>query len=901
MNKTLRILSIALMLIVLITGGAIGAMAAGETDGYNLEDSKLTILKDSAMQGDVAPWYDHRAEITEVTIGTEVTKIGKNAFKDCTALTSIIIPANVKKIEAYAFRNSTIASIHYCGTETEWAAVTSDSKWNFGASEIAISFHGAWVSKDENVHERVCDYCDLTAAHNYDAWVEITPADHLTEGKQTKTCKDCGFTKEEVIAKDPVHTFQYTSVDSTQHKKFCACGEETTEAHAWDAGVVTQEATHTVEGIKTYTCTSCEATKTESIEKTPDCEWVRDEINSIVPTHFEQGRDIFICACGKTYSSDSLPKLEEHVFTEYSKQDANVHIKKCACGHTEDEAHSWNEGEVTKYATHTVKGILTYTCELCGEFKTEDIPTTPEHNAWGAWAPYDGIYHKRECGCTAHYTQYAEHVLDAGTITMDPTHTSSGLKIYKCQTCDYYEEEILPMHADAHTPSDSWVSCNADWHERVCVECGRIVEYQAHNWDDGVIKDGNGATHTSTGIKTYTCKDCGKTKEEVVPKIPDHLFDEDGWEKEDDNIHKRKCTVCADVWDYQVHNWVGEVTEAHTCTTDGTMTYTCTDCGATKTEVIPHGHTFNEWEADNADQHSKTCSACKAEKIYADHVWDEGKEDPAPTHLADGAKVYTCTECGETKSEILPRIEEHEWVASDLDEAQHKKVCVCGAEELEDHSWKVETTEATHLEEGSKVSTCEGCGKVVTEILPKDPVHTFGGECVSHDDNQHSAKCECEEGTIIYVGHQWDDGKITVAPTHTAKGEKVYTCKDCGFEKKEQLLAITSHTYGEWVNHDENQHKQECVCGKDPVYSVHTWGEGEIITEATKDADGEMKYVCSGCGAEKTEIIPKPASAGILSGCGALLSVGGGLLLLALLGSAGVMFKKKKKYSRIIF
>jgi len=38
-------------------------------------------------------------------------------------------------------------------------------------------------------------------------------------------------------------------------------------AHTWDAGKVTKEATEKADGVKTYTCTVCKATKTETIPK----------------------------------------------------------------------------------------------------------------------------------------------------------------------------------------------------------------------------------------------------------------------------------------------------------------------------------------------------------------------------------------------------------------------------------------------------------------------------------------------------------------------------------------------------------------------------------------------------------------------------------------------------------
>ena len=53
--------------------------------------------------------------------------------------------------------------------------------------------------------------------------------------------------------------------DGKNHKRTCACGETITEAHRWDEGTVTQPATTTEKGIKTYTCTLCGATRQEEI------------------------------------------------------------------------------------------------------------------------------------------------------------------------------------------------------------------------------------------------------------------------------------------------------------------------------------------------------------------------------------------------------------------------------------------------------------------------------------------------------------------------------------------------------------------------------------------------------------------------------------------------------------
>lgn len=79
------------------------------------------------------------------------------------------------------------------------------------------------------------------------------------------------------------------------------------------------------------------------------------------------------------------------------------------------------------------------------------------------------------------------------------------------------------------------------------------------------------------------------------------------------------------------HTWnEGEITKAPTCKDEGEKTYTCTVCGATKTEPI--------------------------EKL-ATHTWDEGKVTKAPTLYEDGRKTYTCTVCGDTYSVRIPKLD----------------------------------------------------------------------------------------------------------------------------------------------------------------------------------------------------------------------------------------------------
>ena len=38
------------------------------------------------------------------------------------------------------------------------------------------------------------------------------------------------------------------------------------------------------------------------------------------------------------------------------------------------------------------------------------------------------------------------------------------------------------------------------------------------------------------------------------------------------------------------------------------------------------------------------------------HVWDDGVETVPATYVSDGTKLYTCTKCGETKTEVIPKL-----------------------------------------------------------------------------------------------------------------------------------------------------------------------------------------------------------------------------------------------------
>lgn len=124
-----------------------------------------------------------------------------------------------------------------------------------------------------------CDYVMPASGHNYVKTAEQA-ADCTHEASETYTCSVChdSYT---VKTGEPVHSYAYDREELKdgetcifeQVLKCSQCGAEipgeTVEHHAYKASV-TQEPTCQTAGVKTYTCTKCGDSYTESIPATAD-------------------------------------------------------------------------------------------------------------------------------------------------------------------------------------------------------------------------------------------------------------------------------------------------------------------------------------------------------------------------------------------------------------------------------------------------------------------------------------------------------------------------------------------------------------------------------------------------------------------------------------------------------
>ena len=137
-----------------------------------------------------------------------------------------------------------------------------------------------WGYDTENHwHPATCGHTDEKkdlGAHVWNGGVVTTEPTETTEGVKTYTCTVCGNTKTATIGMlDHEHTFDMSkwSYDAANHwhPATCAHTDEKKDlaAHNWNAGVITKPANYGVEGEKTFTCTTCSATRVETIPATP--------------------------------------------------------------------------------------------------------------------------------------------------------------------------------------------------------------------------------------------------------------------------------------------------------------------------------------------------------------------------------------------------------------------------------------------------------------------------------------------------------------------------------------------------------------------------------------------------------------------------------------------------------
>ena len=359
---------------------------------------------------------------------------------------------------------------------------------------------------------------------------EHTPAQAVRENEIPATCEvdgacelvvycaDCGEELSRTAETLPATGHDYgawTELNENEHRKICANDPShvVTAPHAWDAGVVVSEATETENGEILYTCTVCGAEKTDEIVYGGHTHvWNLTETVREASCE-EDGENLFTCVgCGET-RTEAIPATG-HSYGAWERQDAAYHRQVCMndASHINTEPHVWNGGVVTKQATCDENGVMIYTCTVCKAKRAEAIPATGHE--FGAWTRLNANEHKRVCINDETHFETAAHTWNAGVVTKQATCDEDGSKICTCTVCKTKKTVVIPASGHAY---GAWTSVNDEQHRRVCANDETHIETGAHTWNSGVVT--KAATTTATGVKTYTCTVCGKTRTETIPKL----------------------------------------------------------------------------------------------------------------------------------------------------------------------------------------------------------------------------------------------------------------------------------------------------------------------------------------------------------------------------------------------
>ena len=691
---------------------------------------------------------------------------------------------------------------------------------------------------------------DPEHVHTFDDGKVTTEATCSATGVKIYTCTTCGQTKTETIPIDSnSHSFSSTyNSDATNHWKECAntgCTAKTENTgHVWNEGETTKEPTCTETGIKTYACTTCSQTKTETIPIDPNSHSFSSTYNSDETNHW---KECSLCSA----------KKDEGAHTQATRTTATCTkdgIKTTYCSVCEKIISTENQGALgheeinheAKAATCTEKGWAAYvTCSRCDYTTYSEIKATGHSfntNTWSSDNEYH--WHPATCGHTSEKDALEVHKWNEGVVTTEASCVAEGVKTITCTTCQKTKTEAIDMLE--HTYEEAWIyDSTYHWHKCSNSECTAEGSKAEHVWDSYTVTEP--ATETTPGKGTYTCV-CGETN---VVKIPA----KGNWNSDDD---KHWHGTGSEKTDEANHEWSAAIiTKAATCTATGEQKQTCTVCGKVKTETI--SALTHKMETVKAQEPTCTqkgwsayqmCSLCGVKTNYSEkkalgHVFSSTYTTDENGHW----KVCTRTGCTEKSEIAVHTMVAGETTATCTEAGIVPYTCTCGyktEKEVEalGHNY---TGNWISLDSKGHSQRCSRC----QEFGPTSE-HT----CVKDEETSKDATCS-EEGRITYncsvtgcnyeystgigkLDHVWDEGTVTKEATCTKDGVKTYNCKNCSETKKETIKA--SHNY-------ENYKCTKCELWQEGPSGGYVFYDcdADNTTEngaVTAGPDGLMSSVC---------------------------------------------------------
>lgn len=497
-----------------------------------------------------------------------------------------------------------------------------------GEADHVHNYSTEWA-KDGSYHWQACSGCEEVrnkAEHDWNSGVVTLQPTLTNEGARTYTCNTCGHTKVESIPVlgDHVHTFSESWSSNETHHWYGATCEHTDEKkdyseHTWNAGEITTPPTESNDGVKTYTCSACSATRTETVPAPGDSH-VHDYdqqaateaylVHEATCSHKAVYR--YSCVCGaKGTETFEYGDYADHAYSGTWSFSDTHHWNSAICEHTEEKKnygeHDWDSGVITTEPTASSEGVRTFTCQSCSAVKTESVPkleedhthvfdrqiTADDYRNTAATCVEKATYFY-SCSCgekgteTFVYGSLTEHRFTAYIPNGDATCTKDGTKTATCDVCKTATDEVVDVgSATGHSFSAEWSSDSTfHWHASTCGHTDEISDHETHRWDDGVVT--KQPTNTTEGEKTYTCEVCKRTKVDNIGILGHvHSFATEYSFDDNDHWYAATCEHGSEVKDKAAHSWDGGIVASEaTVYDDGVMLYTCLVCGHFREETI---------------------------------------------------------------------------------------------------------------------------------------------------------------------------------------------------------------------------------------------------------------------------------------------------------------------------
>ena len=330
--------------------------------------------------------------------------------------------------------------------------------------------------------------------------------------------------------------------------------------------------------------------------------------------------------------------------------------------------HVWNEGAITKTPTTKATGVKTFTCTKCGLTKTEKIPmleayqfkfhanggkgtmagfrvekgetfTIPENGMKRDGYFFEGWTVKRA-------SDNKWYVAEKGWLT-EKAIKDQGLskKIYDSEVSYEFNDGWIngKKNVDTYTFYAVWRACK-------------------HDWSEGVIT--KAPTTKATGVRTFTCANCGMTKTEKIPMLEAYQF----------KFHANggKGTMAG----FRVEKGESFVLPLNAFKRDGyffkgwtvkrasdNKWYVAEKGWLTEKAIKDQGLSKKIYDSEvsyefndgwiNGKKNVDTYTFY-AKWTACEHNWGAGVITKAPTTKATGVRTFTCASCGVTKTEKLP-------------------------------------------------------------------------------------------------------------------------------------------------------------------------------------------------------------------------------------------------------